>query len=78
MAWIASISFGLVVLITTAAGAVLPAKKVAAFHEDFAVGGLDFSADGESIASNAMFAGLDVHMWELGVEGEKSRCPYIS
>ncbi|MGP0054025.1 MAG: WD40 repeat domain-containing protein, partial [Steroidobacteraceae bacterium] len=40
------------------------ATKVAEFKEDFVVGGLDFSADGTQLASNAMMAGLDVHIRE--------------
>jgi WD40 repeat protein len=40
------------------------AKRVAEFSEEFPVGGMDFSVDGQQVATNAIFAGLDVHIWD--------------
>jgi WD40 repeat protein len=40
------------------------ARQVAEFNEDFSVGGMDFSPDGQRLATNAAFAGLDVHVWD--------------
>jgi WD40 repeat protein len=39
------------------------ARQISEFTEDFAVGGMDFSPDGQRLATNATFAGLDVHVW---------------
>jgi WD40 repeat protein len=41
------------------------ATTLVEFKEDFVVGGVDFNADGTQLASNAMFDGLDVHIWDL-------------
>jgi WD40 repeat protein len=59
---LAAITAGAYVSATTVA------KRVAEFSEDFVVGGVDFSADGQQIATNAMFAGPDVHVrdWRTG------------